>query len=307
MILRTLTLAVVAILLFPAASALAWNGRGHMMVAAVAWSKLTPGTKERVAELLKLNPDYDQWVQGVPASKRAEVAFMRASKWVDDIKSKPDYTQGEPTEVGAAGDEGYSDMRQHRYWHFKDFPFSTDGTHTEEPWDVNAASQIIAFRDAIGSPVSDDVKSYNLVWLIHLVGDVHQPLHATTRFSTALPNGDRGGNEVRIKTCSTCAIKKLHGYWDNLFGTSETTASIRTAATGLPAAPTAAVNNTDVDDWLQDSFQKAKAQVYVVPIRGGTGPYVLTTAYKTNSLKLARKRAALAGARLAKLIDDNLD
>ena len=112
---------------------------------------------------------------------------------------------------------------------------------------------------------------------------------------------------MHIKTCSTCAIKKLHGYWDDLFGTSETAASIRTAATGLPTAPPAAVNNTDVDDWLQDSFEQAKAKVYALPIRGGTGPYVLTAAYKTNSLKLAKKRAALAGARLAKLIEDNLD
>ena len=45
-------------------------------------------------------------------------------------------------------------------------------------------TQIVAFRKTLGdSGASDELKSYDLVWLLHLVGDVHQPLHATTRFN----------------------------------------------------------------------------------------------------------------------------
>ena len=42
----------------------------------------------------------------------------------------------------------------------------------------------------------DDVKSYDMVWLLHLVGDVHQPLHATSRFSAASPQGDCIGSHA---------------------------------------------------------------------------------------------------------------
>jgi hypothetical protein len=43
-------------------------------------------------------------------------------------------------------------------------------------------------------PNLDKLKSYDLPWLLHLVGDVHQPLHSTTRVSATKPDGDNGGN-----------------------------------------------------------------------------------------------------------------
>src|ERR1700730_12872831 len=60
---------------------------------------------------------------------------------------------------------------------------------------VNVQTQIPMFRSALRatSGASDDVRSYDLVWLIHLVGDVHQPLHTTSRFTHEQPKGDAGG------------------------------------------------------------------------------------------------------------------
>lgn len=280
-----------------------------MLVADIAWKKLTPAKRARVDELLKLNPDYATWTAGVPASRKAEYAFMRASKWADDIKSRTGYTGGDADEQGAAGGQGYDDKRQHRYWHFKDIPFSNDGTALEQPYAVNAATQIEAFRSALGSKASDEVKSYDLAWLIHLVGDMHQPLHATTRFSqspASLRDGDKGGNEIKIKTCSSCSVSSLHSYWDGALGTSDSLPSIRTKAAGMLVAPTSAANNADVDAWVDQSFALAKSDVYKLPIKNGAGTYVLTTSYKSGTAKLAKKRASLAGARLAKLIEDNL-
>lgn len=307
---RSLALAACAALLLSSSTALAWNGRGHMMVADVAWKKLTPATRSRVIELLRLNPDFATWVQGIPIAKRGEVAFMRASKWADDIKSRAGYTNGNVSEPGAAGGSGYDDMLQHRYWHFKDKPFSLDGAPLEQPYDINAETQIIAFRNILGSIKSDEVKSYSLVWLVHLVGDVHQPLHATTRFSKApddLKNGDRGGNKIKIKACASCSESNLHSYWDGLMGKGETPSSLFSAVAALPAAPSAAANNTDVASWIDDSFAKAKDVAYAAPIKNGVGPYTLTTTYKTSAKTLARKRVALAGARLAKLIEESLN
>jgi hypothetical protein len=61
---------------------------------------------------------------------------------------------------------------------------------------------IPAFRAALAAHgTSGDVESYDLAWLLHLVGDVHQPLHATSRYSAAFPDGDEGGNRAKV-TCS---------------------------------------------------------------------------------------------------------
>jgi hypothetical protein len=60
------------------------------------------------------------------------------------------------------------------------------------------------------------VKSYDLVWLIHLVGDAHHPLHATSRFTAADP-GDNGGNAETV-TPANAANESLHAFWDGLLG-----------------------------------------------------------------------------------------
>ena len=70
--------------------------------------------------------------------------------------------------------------------------------------------------DAIGTDESDDIKSYDVAWLEHLVGDVHQPLHATSRFTKNHPNGDAGGNLVLL--CAAPCRDELHAYWDGLLG-----------------------------------------------------------------------------------------
>src|SRR5262249_12960776 len=84
---------------------------------------------------------------------------------------------------------------------FIDLPFSPDNTPLVQPEAPNAETQIIMLRVAISSHrTSDDVKSYDVACLIHSVGDVHQPLHATSRFTQGQPKGDRGGNDVKICT-----------------------------------------------------------------------------------------------------------
>ena len=49
---------------------------------------------------------------------------------------------------------------------------------------------------------TDEEKAIYLTWLMHLVGDIHQPLHCTAVFREQFPNGDKGGNDafVRIRT-----------------------------------------------------------------------------------------------------------
>src|SRR5260221_8006323 len=172
-------------LLLQTPSAVAYNPHGHMTVAAIAWNHLTPATKKKVTALLNLNPDYKKWIANLPAgstaAQRDQVAFVVAATWPDNIKGEKGYVNdGDvPNGPDVAKNEGYSDKLQHRYWHFVDVPFSPDGTPLEQPKVPNAKTQIAVFRDTLkSSTASNALKSYNLAWLEHVVGDVHQPLHA---------------------------------------------------------------------------------------------------------------------------------
>ena len=92
---RRLMAIVLGVALLAPQYAYTWNGRGHMMVAAVAYQKLNQSTKDRVDALLQLNPDRDNWLDLIPtsttASKVKMMVFMVAATWADRIKSDSDY------------------------------------------------------------------------------------------------------------------------------------------------------------------------------------------------------------------------
>jgi hypothetical protein len=302
---------VVLLLLLSAGSARAWFSEGHMMVAEIAWQSLTAASRARASVLLRRNPDHDLWVRGVPADRRDEIAFVTAATWPDAIKGSEghalEYTNdGErPRGPDAGRNTGYQDRLQHRYWHFVDTPFSTDGTALEPPATPNAETQIRTFEAAIASrDVGEDVKSYDLVWLEHLVGDVHQPLHAASRFSRSLRRGDRGGNAVML--CRRPCRNELHLFWDGIPGDSDDPREAIEAARKLarPDARAAAIGDEHV--WIEESFAVAKRYAYEAPIGPGSGPYALDGRYENDARAQAMQRIALAGVRLANLINANL-
>src|SRR5262249_39587347 len=92
-------------------------------------------------------------------------------------------------------------------------------------------------------PKLEKLKSYDLSWLLHLVGDVHQPLHATTRVSATKPDGDDGGNGVELSSPAN-----LHTFWDDVLGSGNTPSTALNAIMTLPNAPASAVNDLNVDD-----------------------------------------------------------
>ena len=271
---KTRITALLAVALLPTFNAWAWDSDGHMQVAEIAWQHLTAASRTRVSTLLKLNPNYHSWIANVPAAKRKQVAFVIAATWPDFIKTATGYSNDSdtPPPVPASSQNiGYTDHLQHRYWHFIDTPFSTDGTALVQPAAPNAKTQIDLFSAAIASAdASDDIKSYDLVWLEHLVGDVHQPLHATSRFSVDLPMGDRGGNSVAL--CTSPCRAELHAYWDNVLGTSKKSSTAIAAADKLPAAPAAAASVSDDQKWIDESFEAAKQFVYAAPVGPGAIP-----------------------------------
>ena len=292
----------------------AWNSRGHMMVAAVAYQKLTPQMKDRVEALLLLNPDRDHWIDLIPAGTSAArqkmMIFMLAATWADRIKSNPDYhTDGThngnrpPPDATAGQNIGFDDLARHKYWHFIDTPFTLDGTTLPSLPTPNAQTQLGLFREVLGSATSSEqLKSYDLSWFLHLLGDVHQPLHCSARVSATQLEGDDGGNGVKLTSPAN-----LHSFWDGVLGSGDAPATALAAIASLPPAPASAVNDLDIAHWIEESFQAAQVMVYKQPpIGAGAGPFTLTPTYKTAAQKLAAKRIALAGARLAKLLNEEL-
>jgi S1/P1 Nuclease len=305
---KTRITAILIVALLSTSNVWAWDSDGHMQVAEIAWQHLTNASRLRASTLLMLNPNYHGWIANVPAAKRNEVAFVMAATWPDFIKTAAGYindTDTAPPGPASSQNIGYSDHLMHRYWHFIDTPFSTDGTALVQPVAPNAKTQIELFTAAIASTnASDDIKSYDLVWLEHLVGDVHQPLHATSRFSAALPKGDRGGNSVAL--CVSPCKDELHAFWDNVLGTSKSPTVAITAADKLPAPPAAAAAIADDQVWITESFEAAKQFAYAAPVGPGAGPYTLDAAYKSRAKTEAKARIELAGVRLANLINADL-
>jgi hypothetical protein len=84
-------------------------------------------------------------------------------------------------------------------------------------------------------------------------------------------------------------------------------ATALTAAAHLAAAPAAAASDLDVAHWVGESVRAAKSTVYrQPPIGAGSGPFTLDSAYKARAKALAQERVALAGARLAKILNEEL-
>jgi hypothetical protein len=286
-------------------TASAWNSFGHMMIAAVAYDQLTPAAQARIAQLLRLNPDYPTWTSHTAKEERDELAFVIAATWADAIKSEPGYVNdGEhPSGPDAALNIGYADRRQHRYWHFIDLPFSTDHTALVPPATPNAQTQIILFRRTLRSAeASDELKSYDLVWLLHLVGDVHQPLHTTSRFTHSQPHGDEGGNLVAL--CEKPCRIELHGYWDSLPGTAKKAIVAIRRAAHLPTPDPRVAAIVEPERWVRESFLIAQNSVYIPPIGDGPGPYFIDQPYQSIAHRMARERLALAGARLAHVLNE---
>jgi S1/P1 Nuclease len=312
-------LVMAALVISGVTPAYGWDSFGHMMAAYVAYQQLTQQTKVRANALVQMNPKHAEWLGWVPASAspatRDMMVFMIAATWPDEIKGDAAYVsdgsqngnrpEGSPD---PSGNHGYGDMLRHKYWHFVDTPFSSDRTALPPIPTPNAQDRITLFRGVLNSSAPDALKSYDLVWLLHLVGDVHQPLHCATRASSAEPGGDSGGNTVKV-SCAGCPTN-LHAFWDNAVGTATTVQlaidPVIKAAKKLPtAAPTQAAK-ADAQDWVAESFQAAQQAVYRSPIKAGNGPFPLTSAYEKAAAKLARQRVALAGARLARLLNNEL-
>lgn len=298
---RSLALALATVLILPGALD-AWNATGHRTIADIAWENMTPRARARAVELLLHAPPLTGLAGLRPAAgpdaRRDRALFMNAATWPDLIRDArlPAHVYNRPT------------------WHYADFywdvvngrPHDIPGTG---PDSVNAGHEIDALRAALADPdVPDTAKAVDLAWILHLVGDIHQPLHASSRVTPQepLPHGDKGGNDFHLD-----GRLNLHWFWDSILdetiprtaGEDSITYATRIAGRIVAAHPLAsmqpAADSQQVSVWERESLLTAQHQVYDGIVRGSAP----SAAYEQAALATAEARMALAGYRLAALLN----
>jgi hypothetical protein len=169
--------AVAVLVLFISPVVRAWGGDGHQLTCLIAEDRLTPAAKKGIHELL---------------GDDVNISDAEVASWADTIK------------------------RAHRNqgpWHYVDIP--VDAKSYDAKRDGQNGDNIIDKINEYATVLADTTKPKQdrevaLRFLVHLVGDIHQPLHCAER------NNDAGGNKVNVLFLNRTKPVNLHTCWDSL-------------------------------------------------------------------------------------------
>lgn len=275
-------------------TALAWSGAGHQVVAAAAWHEMTPETRQKAFEVLKSHRDYPKWTNSAASESSgldlAEFAFLQCSMWPDQIRR-------------------HGNKFDHPHWHYVDWSLKPPSFPMEQPpspdddvlYGLGECQKVLA-----DSKAPAEERAVYLSWLVHLTGDIHQPLHCVSLFNDAYPNGDKGGNAFYVMPASRGI--SLHSFWDGLLGTSGKAQAHANYATMILAQfPRASLKELAKDktakDWSLEGRSLAIVKAYLHgELKGGAtaeDAQPLPAGYTKEAKAVAEKQAALAGYRLA--------
>jgi hypothetical protein len=285
-----------------------WNATGHRIVAAIAYDRLTPQARARVDELLRKHPDYAKiLVRNAPSdpASRAREAFLAAAVWPDTIKNDPRFWDEFRKDAHPTPQlPGFPDMMRHTHWHYYDTPYAPDGAHTTKQAPPSALSEMpVLLKEIANADVAIEV--YDLPWIEHITGDLSQPLHCTSRFLRSQDRKDDGGNLVFVQG----RVRTLHAVWDDAAGRDFSDAFVtKYAADAVTAHPQAKHVEKNPKKWIEDGFKLAKDQVYTFGLENGSRehPIQLPDGYAANAARIAQERLAIAGYRLAAVLNDKL-
>ena len=259
-----------------------WNALGHMVIGTIAYQKLQPNIKTKVDNLISyFHNEYPNMA-----------TFSQMAYWPDAIRSQR--------------------IETFTHWHYIDVAFSKDGTPLKNVMDTDNAVWAINIIENIvrNNQANTYERARFLAFLAHIVGDLHQPLHTVSYFSAAHPDGDRGGNAyvIRYQNGDSNTIN-MHKLWDGGIGVFDLEATSDNA-TVLANSITqhypvsyfgARATVLDPNIWTQEGMDNAEHMVYTTPEN-----QTPSTEYLTGSSQLAQQEAALAGYRLAVLLNQLL-
>jgi hypothetical protein len=279
-----LVLALVALMGAPAA--LAWGPQGHRTSAAIADELLSPQARAAVRVLLA--DDRDKF--GRPSHR---TSLEAVSTWPDEIRGTP---------------------AAHPRWHYENLPVCGRASKSHDcPNGECNTEQLPRLIAVVGDPhASLQDRNVALKWVVHLVADLHQPLHAAD-------NDDAGGNRVAValEGVRTRGRTELHGVWDNelvqlTLGTRghqrppPNLAELAQAAQGLLRSKGQATPEL----WAQESNALARTVAYHFPgFQCDARPaqiVVLDVEYQRAAEQVIHERLLLAGARLAGVLNEVL-
>jgi hypothetical protein len=183
--------------------AFAWNATGHRLIAEIAWQQLSKQSRETITGLLVLHPDYAHWAQKADAAGMRRI-FAEASTWADEIRHDPRFIDLPRQGSDSPATDATHQQARHRDWHYLNY--DRDGNIVGGQLDrrIGELTQILR------STAELEQKIWALPWLLHLIGDIHQPMHVGYA-------ADAGGNGFDIDNpfSQRRPLMNLHRYWDD--------------------------------------------------------------------------------------------
>jgi nuclease S1 len=263
---RIILLAVALLIALPGPAARAWGPLGHRLSGRLAERHLTPEAKAAVGALLESGE-----------------SMADASTWADEHRR---------------------DVKGSAPWHYVDVPIEEEFYHDRFAGDVpekgNIVPKIREFKAVLRDgrrPIEE--RRMALRFLIHLVEDLHMPLHVGH-------DGDRGGNDTQVQFFDQGT--NLHRLWDSDMllraGRDEDRWLAELIAMDTPEARRWAMAGT-VEEWATESLKAART-AYIDPATGrkikpGTK---LGEPYHAANVPVARRRVYLGGVRLAMVLNE---
>ena len=281
-----LSVMAAALLMAAAGPAAAWGDLGHEVTALIAYGRLTPAARAKVDALLAADSD-----------TLTAPDFASRATWADKYRNS---------------------HRETANWHFVDieidhpdmssacfgFPVLGPGQPASAgPAQDCVVDKIVEFESELSRPATPPAERVlALKFLIHFVGDLHQPLHASD-------HNDRGGNCIELSPSQDGRETNLHAYWDT--GVVETLGGSAAAITStlkaqITPSQARAWSAGDPRAWAMESFQLSAKDAYALPSRptcSDHGSVALSAAYQAQARRDAAVQLEKAGVRMAVLLN----
>ena len=251
-------------------NALAWDHPGHMTSAAIAFAeieKARPDLVDKIGLLMLKHPDPAPfWVASEDAkgNERARRMFIEAARWPDDAKFTRD---DRPT------------------WHSARWTILADDAPPESKALLetrggrpigNAIEALLLNTAILRNPeAKPEERALALSWMMHVLGDIHQPLHVSDLMSADFPTGNAAGTLAYVWDPLRDSAMPLHILWDSNFMRLTALAEVdRHAADIMKKYPrsslpelTAYEGPTAFEKWAKESHQVAVDWAYDIDTR----------------------------------------
>ena len=281
--LRLLALPAALVLATPAQ---AYWEYGHETVAAIAEANVRPATRVAIRRLLA-----QQALLETPECPATTIE--QASVWADCVKPLKD----------AAGKSRFGYAYS---WHYQNVNVCAAFDLGPPCKDGNCVSAQVERQAAVlkdrRAPAADRVRA--LAFLIHFVGDLHQPLHAGDK-------GDKGGNDAKVSYGIYAPDRlNLHSVWDGLLA-ERAISSPPPLVKRYPAAERQRLAAGSVTDWSRESWQMSRDVAYASALGGDPCAPTPARAHLDDAtiarlVPAARAEVTKGGLRLARMLDEAL-